>query len=127
MHLSPLVALVIWIPIGAILFRRFSLRVAILINFLAGWAVLPGANYVPTPVAFPYWILPVCLPGAYFINKATVLGIAALIGVLCFHRRELRRFRLRVCDIPIALLCFVPLLSSIANHLAPGEGIRVVL
>jgi hypothetical protein len=127
MHLSPLVALVIWIPIGAILFRRFSLRVAILINFLAGWAVLPGANYVPTPVAFPYWILPVCLPGAYFINKATVLGIAALIGVLCFHRRELRRFRLRVCDIPIALLCFVPLLSSIANHLAPGEGIRGVL
>ena len=127
MHLPPLVALLIWIPIGAILFRRLSLRVAILINFLAGWALLPGANYVPTPVAFPYWILPVCLPGAYFINKATVLGISALVGILCFHRRELRRFRLNVFDIPIALLCLVPLLSSIANHLAPRDGIRGVL
>ena len=127
MHMPPLVALMIWIPIGAILFRRLSLRVAILVNFLAGWAVLPGANYAPTPAAFPYWILPVCLPGAYFITKATILGIAALIGVLCFHRHELRRFRLRVCDIPMALLCFVPMLSSIANHLAPREGIRSVL
>jgi hypothetical protein len=127
MHLPPLIALMFWIPIGAILFRRLSLRVAILTNFLAGWAVLPGANYVPTPVAFPYWILPVCLPGAYFINKGTVLGITALIGVLCFYRRELRHFQLRVCDIPIALLCFVPMLSSMANHLAPREGIRGVL
>ena len=127
MHLPPLVALMIWIPVGAILFRILSLRVAILVNFLAGWALLPGANYAPTPAAFPYWILPVCLPGAYFITKATILGIAALIGVLCFHRHELRRFRLRVCDIPMALLCFVPMLSSIANHLAPREGIRSVL
>src|SRR6202041_3929846 len=63
----------------------------------------------------------------YFINKAPVLGISALVGILCFHRRELRRFRLNVFDIPIALLCLVPLLSSIANHLSPRDGIRGVL
>lgn len=124
MHLPTLVALLVWIPISVLLFRGFALRVAILINFLGGWAILPGANYTPTPIAFPYWILPVCLPGAYFITKATVLGFGALAGVLLFHRDEIQRIRLRICDIPMILLCIVPLLSSSANHLTLWEGLR---
>jgi hypothetical protein len=124
MHLPPLVALLAWVPIGAYLFHRYSLRLAILVNFIAGWAVLPGANYTPTQIEFPYWILPVCLPGAYFITKATVLGIAALAGVLIFHRAEVRRIRFKICDLPIALLCILPLLSSLANHLTLWYGFR---
>ena len=45
MHIPPLLALSAWIPIGVFLFRRFRLPVAILTNFLAGWAVLPSADY----------------------------------------------------------------------------------
>ena len=70
--------LILWIPLGAWLFRRFPVRIAILANFLGGWAILPGANYTPTPDEFPYWILPVCLPTNYFLTKATVTAIAAL-------------------------------------------------
>jgi hypothetical protein len=127
MHLPPLVALLAWVPIGAYFFHRYSLRLAILVNFIAGWAVLPGANYTPTQIGFPYWILPVCLPGAYFITKATVLGIAALAGVLIFHRAEVRRIRFKICDLPIALLCIVPLLSSLANQLTLWGGFRGAL
>jgi hypothetical protein len=127
MHLPPLVALLAWIPIGVLFFRLCQLRVAILAHFFVGWALLPGAAFAPSSSAFPYWILPVCLPGAQFITKASVLGLAALVGMILFHRNELRRIRFHSLDVAIAVLCTVPLLSSIANNLSLQEGIRGVL
>jgi len=61
----PFVILLGWIPAGAYLFRRYPVRIAILANFLGGWAILRAPIYQPTPVAFPYWILGVCLPADY--------------------------------------------------------------
>ena len=55
--LPPLVALAAWIPISLLVFRRFPVRIAVLVNFVGGWAVLPAANYVSSGTAFPYWIL----------------------------------------------------------------------
>ncbi len=115
MHISPLVVLLGWIPAGAYLFRRFPVRIAILANFLGGWAILPGANYQATTAAFPYWILGVCLPSGYLLTKATVTGLAALAGVLLFHSADLRRFRPAICDLPMAVWCSVPLLSAAAH------------
>ena len=103
------------IPAGSYLFRRFSVRIAILANFLGGWAILPGANYQVTTVAFPYWILGVCLPSGYLFTKATVTGLAALTGVLLFHSPDLRKFRPAICDLPMAVWCSVPLLSAAAH------------
>jgi hypothetical protein len=115
MHISPLVVLLGWIPAGALLFRRYPVRIAILANFLGGWAILPGANYQATPDAFPYWILGVCLPANYFLTKATATGLAALAGVLLFHFADLKRFRPGLCDLPMMLWCCVPLLSAAAH------------
>jgi type IV secretory pathway VirB3-like protein len=115
MHLSPIAALLAWIPAGIYLLRRFPVRVAILANFFGGWALLPGANYTPSTSPFPYWILGVALPANYFLTKASVTGIAAIAGVSLFHFAELRRFRPHLCDLPMALWCIVPLLSALAH------------
>jgi len=123
MHAPPMIVFSLWFLTGTFLFRMCSLRLAIVSNFLAGWAILPGAVFSPTQSAFPYWILPVCLPSTNFVTKATVLGITAMAGVLLFHRAEIRKLELSAKDLAFLLLCFAPIFSSVANHLSPLAGI----
>jgi len=123
-HIAPLFALFAWIPIGLFFFFRYPVRIAILLTFISGWAVLPTANFVPTDAAFPYWILSVSLPAGYFVTKATITGLTALIGVLLFDSRGLWRFRISAWDLPMILWCTVPLLSGIANHGAYEGAVR---
>jgi hypothetical protein len=120
-HVAPLFALFAWIPIGLFLFYRYPVRIAILLTFIAGWAILPTANFVPTDAAFPYWIMSVSLPTGYFVTKATITAVTALTGVILFDARGLWRFRMSVWDFPMILWCAVPLLSGIANH-GPYDG-----
>ncbi len=123
-HIPPLAALFAWIPIGLVFFYRFPARIAVLVNFIAGWAVLPTANFVPSDSVFPYWILGVCLPAGYFITKATITGLTGLLGVLLFDGQKLRRFRPAICDIPMLVWCAVPFLSGAANHAAYESALR---
>ncbi len=124
MHLPPLILLMCWIPVSGYLFYRYPIRVASLANFLGGWALLPGANYRPSPEAFPYWILSVSLPAGYFVTKATVVGFTGLLGTLFFDFPRVRRFRLALCDIPVILWCCVPLLSAVTHWGTLHEGLR---
>ena len=123
MHIPPWVALSAWLPLSLLLFRRGSLRIAILINFLGGWALLPGADYTATKGDFPYTILPVCLPSTYFLTKATTLGLTAILGILLFHRERIRHLRKDTSDLLILLWCIVPLCSALANGLSVGSGL----
>src|SRR5579863_7950228 len=115
MHLPPWVALSAWLPISLFLFGRFPPRLAIVVNFLGGWALLPGAAYLETNEPFPYSILPVCLPSTYFFTKATILGLTAILGILLFHRERIRELRTDPSDLLILLLCIVPLCSALVN------------
>jgi hypothetical protein len=119
----PLTILILWIPAGAYLFRRFPVRIAILVNFFAGWALLPGAPYAPTNVEFPYWFMAVSLPAQDFLTKATALGLSALVGILLFQRAEIEQFRPRLCDLPMAIWCAVPILSAITHWNTLAEGL----
>jgi hypothetical protein len=98
------------------------MRVAILINFIAGWALLPSASYAPTNDIFPYWILATSLPTGYFFTKASITGITALIGIVVFDREAFSRFRPSLWDIPILVWCAAPLMSAMTNPdvFAPG-------
>jgi hypothetical protein len=98
--------------------------VAILLNFVGGWAVLPSADFVPSSASFPYWILGTCLPSNYFITKASVTGIACLIGILLFDRRSLSRLRWSIWDLPMLVWCTVPLLSGVVNAQGLGPSLR---
>jgi hypothetical protein len=130
-HVPPLAALLAWVPIGLYFFYRYEVRVAVLLTLIAGWAVLPSANFTPTENPFPYWIMGVCLPGGYFVTKATITGLTVMAGVLFFDLRILRRFRPALWDLPMILWCAVPLLSGIANRAvyqgALREGLRGAL
>jgi hypothetical protein len=113
--IPPLIALAAWIPISLFCFRRYAVRIAILINFVGGWAVLPSAAFARTEASFPYWILGTCLPSNHFFTKASVTGISCLLGVLVFDRESFRRFKLSFWDLPMLAWCAVPLFSALAN------------
>lgn len=123
MPIIPLAVLIAWLPAGAWLFRRFPIRIAILVNFFGAWALLPGAPYAPSGSDFPYWIMGVCLPGIDFLTKATAAGLAAVAGILLFHRDDLDRFRPRLCDVPMILWCSVPILSAFLHWKTFSEGL----
>ena len=116
--ISPWIAFLAWAPISVYFFLRYSVRVAVLVNFIAGWAVLPSASYTPTTALFPYWILGACLPSNYFFTKASVTGITCLIGILLVDRGIFSQFQLNFWDLPMVVWCTVPLLSAIANSQA---------
>lgn len=120
----PTAVLLGWIPISLYLFYRYPMRIAILLVFVGGWAVLPTANFVPSPDPFPYWILGAGIAANYFLTKATVLGFVGLLGLLLFDRGSVRRLTLTFWDIPMIMWCIVPLLSTIANPVPFGAGIR---
>src|SRR5271170_7888509 len=122
--IPPLLALFAWIPVSLFFFWRYPFRVAILINFVGGWALLPTAAFVATPVLFPYWILGTCLPSNYFFTKETVTGISGLLGILLFYRRSCDRLRLSIWDLPMLAWCIVPIFSAVANELSIGVSLR---
>jgi len=123
-HVPPFAALIAWIPISLFFFFRCRPRLAVLITFVAGWAVLPTANFTPSDNPFPYWIMGVCLPAGYFVTKATITGLAGILGVLLFDSRSLRRFRPSAWDLPMVLWCIAPLLSGVANHASYQNALR---
>ena len=120
MTFFPLIVLLAWIPVGLALCLRFPMRIALLIIFIGGWAILPVANYTPQPDAFPYWILGTNFPTDYFFTKASIIGLTGLLGLLIFDRKAIRGFELTLWDIPMLIWGIVPLLSSIANAIPPG-------
>jgi hypothetical protein len=122
MIVPPLVALFAWVPISLFAFRRFPVRVAVLINFVGGWAVLPAANYTSSGNVFPYWILGTSLESDYFITKATILGFCGILGVVLFDHSSIKRFRLTVWDLAMGMWLIAPILSAIANPEHFGEG-----
>ncbi|MBV8674845.1 MAG: hypothetical protein JOZ33_15565 [Acidobacteriaceae bacterium] len=113
MTLPPLAAFIAWIPLSLVFFRRFPIRVAILLTFLGGWAVLPVGRFDGQPS--PYWILGNGLYTDYFLTKATVTSLAGLLWALVFDGKSFRAFRLTFWDLPMLVWCLVPLLSAIAN------------
>ncbi len=121
MILPPLLAFLAWIPLSLVLFRRYPIRVAILMNFLGGWALLPIARFSGDPS--PFWILGNNLYTEYFLTKATITGLSGLLGVLLFDRQIFRSFRLTFWDLPMLMWCIVPLLSGIANPEFIGAGL----
>lgn len=122
--IPPLLALLAWIPVSLFFFWRYPLRVAILINFLGGWALLPSAAFVATPVLFPYWILGTCLPSNYFFTKATVTGMSGLLGILLFDRHSFDRSQLSIWDLPMLAWCAVPIVSALVNEQSIGVSLR---
>jgi hypothetical protein len=128
MNVLPMLVLLAWIPVSVLFFYRFPVRIAVLLTFLGGWAILPAAAYTPSNNPFPYWILGTSVATNYFITKASVIGMGALLGFLIRHREDIRGFRVTYWDFPMVIWCIVPLLSAIANLDVPfSDGLKYEL
>lgn len=124
MIVAPWVAFGAWVPCSLLAFRRFPVRIALLMNFVGGWAVLPTANYqAPATNAFPYWILGSSLESDYFLTKATLIGFTGILGILIFDRSSIKRFRLTVWDLAMGMWLMAPIFSAIANPDNFNEGL----
>ncbi len=102
-----------WFPVVLTLFAVLPARRAVLIGVLAGWMFLPVAEYV---ILF--------LPE---INKMAVISFSVLLGIALFDGARILAFRPRWFDLPIAILCLVPVTSSLANGLGIYDGLSSVL
>ncbi len=108
-----------WVPITLALFWKLPPARAAVACLLGGWLILPTARFADdvASVAFPYWIMPACLPADQWTTKARVIGVALLLGVMAFDPGAWRRLRPTWLDGPMLGWCLVPIASGLANGL----------
>jgi len=114
-----------WVPITLVLFWRLPPARASVACLLGGWLILPTARFADdvAGVAFPFWIMPACLPSDQWTTKARIIGLSALLGVMAFDPGAWRRFRPKVYDIPMLGWCLCPLASGAFNGLGPVASV----
>ena len=99
------------------------MRVALLINFVGGWAVLPAAHYIDSGEALPYQILGTSLESNYLLTKALIVGLSGLLAIFLFDPSRIKCFQLTVWDLPMGMWLIAPMLSAIANPDNLHEGL----
>ena len=109
------------------LFRFRPGREAALIALIGGWLVLPVAPYpdqvFARPAGYGGSMQALAVPTGIWLNKATMIGLGCLLGVLLFDAGALRRLRFTRLDLPLAVWCVVPTASALANGLPLAEGL----
>jgi hypothetical protein len=102
------VALAAFVPFVLGCFMHFRPRHAVLVSLSAGWLFLPTFDH-----AYPLPLL-----------HAKVMFVPAVVffASLAFDGSRWRRFRPRLLDLPMAVVCFSPFLSSLVNDLGPYDG-----
>ncbi|MFO0953214.1 MAG: hypothetical protein U0835_19075 [Isosphaeraceae bacterium] len=123
------VVLAAWALGVVALFATRPGRTAAVVALVSGWALLPVATYpawafIP-PAGSGGTIHALAVPTSLAVNKATVIGLACLAGVVLFGWPELRRVRPAWCDLPIAVWCLAPAASALVNGLGPAEALAL--
>jgi hypothetical protein len=107
------IALYGW-PLAALaLFAVLPPRRAVIVSFVAGWLLLPEAA-----------ITTVGLPD---LTKVFVTSCGAMLGVVVFDAGRLARLRPSWIDLPVAVWCLVPIVSSVTNGLGLYDGASFAL
>lgn len=112
---TPLVGIMLvgWLPVVFVMFVLMRPRRAVLVSFLFAWLFLPIASY-DLPLIPDY-------------NKMTATCISVTIAVLVFDLQRLLQFRPKWFDLPTAILCMTPIMSSLTNGLGIYDGLSVSL
>jgi hypothetical protein len=99
----------LWIPAVIYLFSRFPARKAVVISFIVAWLYLPQA------------ILE--LPGLPNYTKISATCFGILLATIIYDVGRLSTFRFSWIDVPMAIWCVVPFVSSITNGLGAYDGV----
>jgi tetratricopeptide (TPR) repeat protein len=102
-----------WVPIALSLFAILPPRKAVLVSSIAGWLFLPEIGFD--------------LPGLPDYTKYSAVVLGSLLGMVLFDFDRLLRLRFRWCDLPVAIWCTSPFVSSLTNGLGIYDGLSAVL
>lgn len=102
-----------WPVLALLFFALLSPRRAIMASFLFAWLFLPIAEYK-------------LLPGLPVYNRMTATNGIILFCLVVFDARRLLSFRPRLVDLPVAIWCASPFVSSLLNGLGPLDGLSSV-
>lgn len=116
MNVFATIVLLAWVPASAALFAILPPRRAVLAGYLVGWLFLPWAE----------WSLG-GLPKVLTLTKLNAVTIGPMIGILIFDSGRLTRFRPRLVDLPMAVWCFSPFLTSLSNGLGVYDGVCEII
>jgi hypothetical protein len=103
------IALIAYVPFVAACFWILGGRRGMLVSLLAGWLFLPWFSLVGRSIPL--------LHGKDMFVPAIVLAASLLLD-----RQAWRRFRPRLLDLPVAVICLSPLFTSIANDYGWYDG-----
>ena len=112
MHLVDL-ALYAWVLVVLSLFALLRPRHAVLAAYIGAWLFLP--MYGIKIKVFPD------------LTKVTVTSMSVLLGAFLFDGARILSFRPRWFDIPMAVWCFCPFVTSIINGLGSWDGGSAVI
>lgn len=107
------VALVAFALAVAVAFALLGPRQVVLPALLAGWLFLPHFDG-----RFDFLVLH---------SKAAFVSTIVLLGCLVFDTGRWRRFRPRLLDLPMAVLCLAPFATALHNNLGAYEGLAATV
>src|SRR5262245_37506018 len=107
------IVMMAWLPLVLMMFSQWPPRRALIAAFLVAWLFLPNNIYN----------LPL-LPD-YTKSSATCMG--AILATFIFDTKRVLSFRPRWIDIPMAVFCLCPFLSSVTNGLGLWDGVSGVM
>ncbi len=111
----------VWVFVSIGLFFLLPGRDAAIASLLSGWALLPVAPFpsavFDSPVGNGGTMLALAVSGTPALNRAAIVGLGCLLGMILADWPSLRRFRPSRLDIPMAAWCLVPIASTLANRL----------
>jgi hypothetical protein len=126
--LVPLV-LASWVVLTVGFFWKRPGRSTALLALLGGWAVLPTGIYRAPFLAHPggpvVSVHALAVPTELWLNKALVIGVGCLVGVVLFDWAAVLRQRPDWRDAPMLVWCLVPMASTLANGLPLATGLAL--
>lgn len=106
-------AMFLWIPFVFWIFRTFPARRAIVIAFVVAALYLPEVQLI--------------VPGFPDYTKVSAASYSVLLFTIFFDIQRIKRFRFGWLDLPIAIWCICPFISSISNGLGWYDGLSNML
>ena len=118
----------LFVAISVFVFSAMEPWIAVLFVILGGWAFLPNVNYPQEEILLGRETLSgvhsLAVTSPSFFNKASLISLSCLIGVILFDWPRLRQSHLpRPCDWPILIWCATPICSVLNNGGTWGEGL----
>lgn len=107
------VALYAWVPFVLLAFAVMKPRRAAIFAYVTGWLFLP--------------MLSIKFTGIPDLTKVTASSFGVLLGAALFDFKTLIKFRPSIYDLPMALWCLSPLVTSVVNELGWYDGISNVV